>query len=101
MNKEYIEKRDGAYFIKESRVSLDSVVYAFLEGVSPESIVHSFPVLTLEEVYGAITYYLANQSQIDNYLKEGELLYERQREANLKENQLIFEKVNKARRVTT
>mgnify|MGYP006441618337 CR=1 FL=1 len=86
MTKEYIEKRDGAYFIKGSRVSLDSIVYAFLEGISPESIVQSFPILTLEEVYGAITYYLANKTKIDDYLKEGELLYEQQREASLKEN---------------
>lgn len=100
MTKEYIEKRDGAYFIKGSRVSLDSIVYSFLEGVSPESIVQSFPVLTLEEVYGAITYYLANQTEIDDYLREGELLYEQLREASLKENQSIVEKVRKARHVT-
>jgi uncharacterized protein (DUF433 family) len=100
MPKEYIEKRDDAYFIKGSRVSLDSIVYAFLEGVSPERIVQSFPVLTLEEVYGAITYYLANQAEIDNYLKEGEFLFERQREANLKENQSILEKIHNARRIS-
>ncbi|AFZ43376.1 protein of unknown function DUF433 [Halothece sp. PCC 7418] len=100
MTKEYIEKRDGAYFIKGSRVSLDSIVYSFLEGVSPESIVQSFPVLTLEEVYGAITYYLANQTEIDDYLREGELLYEKLREASLKDNQSILEKVRKARQVT-
>ena len=29
MAKEYIEQRDGGYFIKDTRVSLDSVVYAF------------------------------------------------------------------------
>lgn len=99
MTTEYIEKRDGAYFIKGSRVSLDSIVNAFLEGISPERIVQSFPVLTLEEVYGAITYYLANQAEIDDYLKEGESLFEQQREANLKENQAILEKIKNARRV--
>jgi hypothetical protein len=29
--------------------------------------VDSFPVLTLEQVYGAITYYLAHQAEIDTY----------------------------------
>lgn len=101
MINKYIEKRDGSYFIKGSRVSLDSVVYAFLEGVSPEGIVQSFPVLTLEEVYGAITYYLANQAEIDNYLKEGESYFKRQREAILKDNQSILEKVHNARQITT
>ena len=70
MSKEYIEFRDGGYWIKESRISLDSLVYAFQRGASPESIQQSFPLLTLEEVYGAITYYLAHQAEIDAYLKE-------------------------------
>src|SRR5271165_6994301 len=43
MAKEYIEQRNGGYFIKGVRVSLDSVVYAFLRGESPEGIADSFP----------------------------------------------------------
>jgi hypothetical protein len=31
MFKEYVEKQDGAYYIAGTRVSLDSVVYAFLK----------------------------------------------------------------------
>ncbi len=38
MGREYVEQRDGGYFIKGARVSLDSVVYAFLRGESPEGI---------------------------------------------------------------
>jgi uncharacterized protein (DUF433 family) len=72
MTKAYITKLDTAYRISSSRVSLDSVVYAFLNGLSPESIVDSFPSLTLEQVYGAIAFYLANQTEIDSYLKQGE-----------------------------
>lgn len=97
MTNEYIEKRDGGYFIKGSRVSLDSIVYAFLGGASPESILQSFPVLTLEEIYGAITYYLANQAEVDNYLKEGESLFKQRRDANLKNNQSLLEKIHNAR----
>jgi len=58
MTKEYVEKREGAYRISGTRVSLDSIVYAFLRGVAPESIAQSFPALTLEEVYGAIAFHL-------------------------------------------
>ena len=36
MAKEYVQERDGGYFIDSTRVSLDSVVYAFLRGDSPE-----------------------------------------------------------------
>ena len=50
MRDEYITTRDGGYWVGESRVALDSVVYRFLEGLSPEGIAESFPVLTLEQV---------------------------------------------------
>ena len=43
MTKEYVEKREGAYRISGTRVSLDSIVYAFLRGAAPESIAHRFP----------------------------------------------------------
>ena len=46
-------------------VSLDSIVYAFLNGQTAESIAQSFPLLTLEQVYGAIAVYLANRDEID------------------------------------
>lgn len=73
MAKDYIEQRDGNYYIAGTRVSLDSIVHAFRRGESPETICQNFEVLQLEEVYGAIAYYLANQSAIDAYLvRQGE-----------------------------
>jgi len=42
----------------------------FQRGATPESIRSSYPLLTLEQVYGAITSYLAHQSEIDTYLQE-------------------------------
>ena len=38
MSREYIEHRDGGYWIAGSRVSLDSIVYAFLEGQTAENL---------------------------------------------------------------
>ena len=32
----YVEQREGWYYVTWSRVSLDSVAYAFLRGESPE-----------------------------------------------------------------
>jgi uncharacterized protein (DUF433 family) len=52
--KSYVEYRNDAYWVADSRISLDSFVYAFQRGLSPESIVQSFPLLTLEQVYGAM-----------------------------------------------
>ncbi len=68
MAKEYVEDRDGNYYVTGTRISLDSIVYGFRRGESPETIRHNFELLRLEEVYGAIAYYLANQSEIDAYL---------------------------------
>jgi len=68
MAKEYIEQRDGNYYVAGTRISLDSIVHAFRRGESPETICQNFELLHLEEVYGAIAYYLANQADIDVYL---------------------------------
>ncbi len=70
MVKNYVEKREGVYYAAGSRVSLDSLVYLFQDGASPESIREEFDSLTLEEVYGAVAFYLANQAEIDAYLAE-------------------------------
>lgn len=76
MNKEYVKQVEGAYRISGTRVSLDSVVYGWLNGQSPESIVDSYPVLTLEQVHGALAYYLAHQEEIEQYLRQGEAEFE-------------------------
>jgi uncharacterized protein (DUF433 family) len=53
---------------------LDSLGYLFREGVSVESMVKSYPSLTLEDVHGALAFYLANEKEIDAYLADGERL---------------------------
>jgi uncharacterized protein (DUF433 family) len=74
--KSYVEYRNNTYWVEGTRISLDSVVYAFRGGLSPESIVQSFPLLTLEQVYGAIAFYLANRVEIDSYLAAEEAAFD-------------------------
>jgi uncharacterized protein (DUF433 family) len=77
----YIEQRDNGYWISGTRISLDSIVYRFVEGLSPESIqADCFPTLTLEQVYGAITYYLHHRAVNDAYLQKADEEYEAFRE---------------------
>ena len=76
MATEYVERREGNYFLVGSRVSLDSVVHGFLEGESPETIRDNFPSLSLEQIYGAIASYLGNQAEVDGYLKRKAADYE-------------------------
>jgi uncharacterized protein (DUF433 family) len=65
MAKEYVNYSEGAYRIADTRVSLDSLVYLFREGMSAEGMVESYPALTLEQVHGALAFYLGNQREID------------------------------------
>ena len=94
----YIEQRDGGYWIAGSRVSLDSVVYAFLNGDSAESIAQSFPVLRLEQVYGAIAYYLAHREEIDSYLEAAYEQYQTQLEKAREADPMFYQKLAGARK---
>ena len=98
MGKEYVEQRDGAHRVAGTRVSLDSVVYAFRRGASPESIQRSFPVLTLEQIYGAIAYYLAHVEEVDKYLLAGEGEFEEMRRASREAHAEWYEKLDRARK---
>ena len=98
MSKEYIELRDGGYYITGKRISLDSVIYAFRRGAAPESILRSFPLLTLEEIYGAITYYLAHRQEVDAYLEQEEVEFEKLRQDSREAYPEWHEKLDRARK---
>lgn len=69
-----------AYRVADTRISLDSVIINWLNGESPESIVENFDTLTLELVYGSLAYYLANREEVDEYLRQGDIEYEKLRQ---------------------
>ena len=94
--KEYIEKRENGYWIRETRISLESVVYSFLNGESPETITQNFPLLSLEQVYGAISFYLANQETIDAYLVEGQIEFQQMQQSFRHNNPLLYQKLKVA-----
>jgi uncharacterized protein (DUF433 family) len=96
--KEYIEQRAGGYFVKGTRVSLDSIVYAFLRGESPEGTAESFPDLSLEEIFGALAFYMANREIIDHYLAQGRLEFEALRQQARRDNPVLYSKIAGARR---
>jgi uncharacterized protein (DUF433 family) len=60
---------DGVVRISGTRVTLDTVVEAFLEGATAEEIVQQYPSLELADVYSVISYYLKRRSEVDEYLK--------------------------------
>jgi uncharacterized protein (DUF433 family) len=98
MHTQYVEQHEGAYRVAGTKVSLDSLVYAFWDGKSPETIAQSFPTLTLEQVYGAIAFYLGHRTEIDAYLQQGQRDYEAQRQAARDADSMFYQKMAEARR---
>lgn len=65
MAKDYVERREGSFYLIGSRVPLAHVVYEFQNGEQPETIRSHYPTLSLEQVYGAITFYLGNREHVE------------------------------------
>ena len=97
MPKEYVRIVDGAYRVGDTRVSLDSLVYLFREGMSAESMVECYPALTLEQVLGALAFYLANQREIDAYLADGQRAADSQHQQSRQTNAELIAKLQRAR----
>lgn len=51
MYSEYIEQHNGGNYVAGNRISLDSVVYSFNEGKSPEAIQQDSPLLKPTQIY--------------------------------------------------
>jgi hypothetical protein len=51
------------------------IVYVFERGAASESIQWAYPLLMLEEIYGAITFYLTQTQEIDTYLAQAEATF--------------------------
>jgi uncharacterized protein (DUF433 family) len=100
VSQEYVEMRDGGYYLAGSRVSLDSIVYAFLGGQTAEAIGQAFPVLTLEQVYGALTFYLAHRELVDEYLAAQRSDVEAKRQAARDADPMFYQKIAAARRTS-
>ena len=79
--KGYVEERDGGYYVAGTRISLDSIVQCFNEGLSPEAILEEFESLTLAQVYGEIAFYLENQAAVDVYRMRQEQRFRAMRQA--------------------
>ena len=94
---EYVEQRNGGYYVAGTRVSLDSVVYGYLRGESPEGIAYEFQALTLDQINNALTFYLANRPMVDEYLRQGEIEYDRLYEEARAKNPDFYARLDEAR----
>lgn len=98
---DYVEIRDGGYYLRGSRVALDGIVHAFQNGAAPENILRSFPSAgSLVAIYGALTFYLENQSQVDQYLQQQDRLAEELRSAQPPLSDALAERIRATRNET-
>jgi uncharacterized protein (DUF433 family) len=78
---QYIEVRDGGYYVAGTRIGLDVIVDEFESGKSPEAILQSHSSIgSLAKVYGVITFILEHPNSIAAYLKDQERLWEELKE---------------------
>jgi uncharacterized protein (DUF433 family) len=98
MLSEYIEQRNGGYYVAGTRISLESVLCAFNRGESPERILESFPLLgSLAKAYGAIAFYLDHKPEIDKYLEESEREFDANTVPLSEANPALWERLQRAR----
>jgi uncharacterized protein (DUF433 family) len=72
MSREFVERRDGSFYLIGSRVPLAHLVREFQGGELPEAIRSHYPTLSLEQVYGAITFYLGAKEEVEKDITERE-----------------------------
>jgi uncharacterized protein (DUF433 family) len=72
MSKEFVDRREGSLYLAGSRVPLAHLIREFQRGESPEAIRLHYPTLSLEQVYGAITFYLGNKEEVDSDITQRE-----------------------------
>ena len=70
------EDETGGIRVGNSRVLLETVIRAFQDGASPESIITRYSTLSLSDVYNTIGYYLQHQDAVETYLNQREQLAE-------------------------
>lgn len=58
----------GVCRIAGTRVTLLTLIEAFLEGATPEEIYQEYPSVNLADVYAVIAFYLGHRDEVDAYL---------------------------------
>ncbi len=98
MTREYVEQRDGGYWITGTRVSLDSICTHF---PGSETRKHC-PILSCAETgrtHGAIAYCQGHRKEVDSYLRRNDREFETLRARARQANPDLYEKLEKAKKI--
>ena len=73
---QYVEIRNGGYYVAETRIGLDNLIHAFRRGECAEDFFRNFPAVgSLIKVYGAILFILEHPEAVEEYLRDQERLW--------------------------
>ena len=78
--------KSGVARVGGTRVTLDTVVRAFIRGATAEEIAQQYPSLSLLDVYATISYYLQYRDEVEKYLEKRK----KHKQAIKRENQKRF-----------
>lgn len=73
---------DGVFLIGTTRVTLDTLVAVFNQGLTAEEIVYRYPSLKLADVYATIAFYLNHQQEVEAYLGQRQQQAQQVRQLN-------------------
>lgn len=74
---QYVEVREGGYYIAGTRIGLDVIYHEFRNGETADDILRSYSSLgSLKKVYGAILFILEHPAEVDAYLKAQDRIFE-------------------------
>ena len=62
------EDSEGVIRVGGTRVTLDTVLTAYMKGSTPEQIVQDYSALEIADIYAAIAYSLRHRQEVEGYL---------------------------------
>src|ERR1700684_3112776 len=70
MDANFVEHRENGFYLVGSRVPIDRIVREYRDGEQPEAIRSHYPTLSLEQVNGAIVFYLGHKEEVEKVMAE-------------------------------
>ena len=72
MDRDFVERHETGFYLIGSRVPIDRIVREYQDGEQPEAIRSHYPTLSLEQVNGAIAFYLGHKDEVEKVMAERE-----------------------------
>ena len=70
MDSDFVELREAGFYLVGSRVPIDRIVLEYRNGEQPEAIQSHYPTLGLDQVNGAIAFYLSHKDEVEKVMAE-------------------------------